>query len=215
LVTLLDGERVNAIGQAVHVTGLGFNSGLGRRRENVGGNPLPVSGIVGTAFLMRRDLLESMGGMDDTGFLYHEDVNLSWLLRIMGFELYCVPESVVRHDYFLSMYPEKLFLLERNRWSLLLTHLHPATLGLLAPALLVTELMLWAYGLLRGPGFLAAKTRSYVWLWRTRRARPERRRRVERLRRRSDLQVLRCLTWRYTWRQFLVLAREQGPARRR
>jgi GT2 family glycosyltransferase len=215
LVTLLDGEHVNAVGQDVHVTGLGFNRGLGRRRDSVGGDPVPVSGIVGTAFLVRRELLESMGGMDAAGFLYHEDVNLSWLLRIMGFELYCVPGSAVRHDYFLSMYPEKLFLLERNRWSLLLAYLSPVTLALLTPALLVTELMLWGYSLLRGPRFLAAKTRSYSWLWRTRHARADRRRLVDGLRRRSDLQVLRSMKWRYAWRQFLVLAREQGPARRR
>lgn len=215
LVTLLDGEHVNALGQDVHVTGLGFNSGLGRRREEVGREPRPVSGIVGSAFLVRRELLERMGGLDEGGFLYHEDVNLSWLLRMMGFGLYCVPESVVRHDYFLSMYPEKLFLLERNRWSLLLTYLAPATLALLAPALLVTEVMLWGYAMLRGPRFLAAKARSYTWLWRSRQVRAGRRRLAARLRRRSDLEVLRCMRWRYDWRQFLVLARERGSARRR
>jgi GT2 family glycosyltransferase len=215
LVTLLDGERVNAVGQDVHVTGLGFNSDLGRRRESVGSDPLPVSGIVGTAFLLRRELLESMGGLDEAGFLYHEDVNLSWLLRTMGFELYCVPQSAVRHDYTLSMYPEKLFLLERNRGSLLLTYLSPFTLVLLAPALLLTELMLWGYALLRGPRFLMAKARSYTWLWSTRRKRADRRRLVARLRQRSDRQVLRSMKWRYSWHQFLTLAREQGPARRR
>src|SRR5438094_489739 len=30
LILLKDGERVNALGQDVHVTGLGFNRGLGR-----------------------------------------------------------------------------------------------------------------------------------------------------------------------------------------
>jgi GT2 family glycosyltransferase len=215
LVVLLDGEHVNAMGQDIHVTGLGFNRGLGRSRDGLGSQPLPVSGIQGAAFLMRRSLLERMGGMDDTGFLYHEDVNLSWLLRMMGLELCCVPESVVRHDYFLSMYPHKLFLLERNRWSLLFAYLSPVTLGLLSPVLLVTELMLWGYALLRGPGFLVAKARSYGWLWRARPVVASRRRLAARLRRRSDFEVLRHMKWRYAWRQFQALASERGPSRRR
>ncbi|MBW2275397.1 MAG: glycosyltransferase family 2 protein [Deltaproteobacteria bacterium] len=215
MLALLDGEGVNALGQDIHVTGLGFNRALGLRRENVGREPIPVSGIQGAAFLIRRRLLEEMGGMDATGFLYHEDVNLSWLLRMMGYELYCVPRSVVRHDYFLSMYPEKLFLLERNRGSLLLSYPSPLTLVFLSPMLLVTELMLWGYALLRGPAFLFAKARSYQALWRERAARRERRQLAGRLRRRSDRQLLRHMKWRYAWRQFAVLARERGPSTRR
>ncbi len=215
LITLLDGRRVNALGQDIHITGLGFNHGLGRRRESVGSEPTSVSGIQGAAFLVRRELLERMGGMDDSGFLYHEDVNLSWLLRLMGFELYSVPQSVVRHDYFLSMHPDKLFLLERNRWSLLLSYLSPLSLVLLLPALIVTELMLWGYAVLRGPGFIYAKTRACLSLWRIRQALARRRRLAARLRRCSDREILRHMKWRYAWRQFASLASERDSPRHR
>ena len=215
LVVLPDGDRVNAIGQDIHVTGLGFNRGLGCRRESVGLQPVAVSGIQGAAFVLRRELLERVGGMDEAGFLYHEDVNLSWLIRLMGLDLYCVPQSVVRHDYFLSMHPQKLFLLERNRWSLLLAYLSPFSLVLLAPALVLTEGMLWAYALLRGPAFLLAKARSYAWPWRTRKVLAARRRFAASLRRRSDRELLRHMKWRYAWGQFAVLASERGSGRRR
>jgi GT2 family glycosyltransferase len=153
--------------------------------------------------------------MDAASLLYHEDVNLSWLLRLMGYELYCVPRSVVRHDYFLSMYPEKLFLLERNRWSLLLSYLSPLTLVLISPMLLATELMLWGYALLRGPRFVSAKARSYGALCRERASRSERRQLAGQLRRKTDREVLGHMKWRYAWRQFAVLARERGPSTRR
>lgn len=214
LIALQDGDTINALGQAVHITGLGFNRGLGDARAGVASAPIAIAGIQGAAFLVRRALLDEIGGMDASGFLYHEDVNLSWLLRLMGHRLYCVPSSVVRHDYFLSMHPEKLFLLERNRLAMLLTHLRPITRLALAPMLALTEAMLWGYALLRGPAFLRAKLRSYAWLWRTRGERAERRRRVQRLRRRGDAELLGAMQWRYAWRQLATLATQKGAPRR-
>jgi hypothetical protein len=214
LLMLEDGVRVNAIGQNVHVTGLGFNRGLGLSRSDAPREPLRISGVQGAALLVRRALLQETGGMDSSGFVYHEDVNLSWLLRMMGHDLHCVPASVVRHEYFLSMHAEKLYLLERNRVAMLLSHLERPTLLRLAPMLLLSEAMLWGYALLRGPAFLRAKARSYAWLWRTRAARRERRAFVQGLRRCSDAQVLDHMHRSYSWRQLSTLAGERGEARR-
>jgi hypothetical protein len=214
LLALADGLHVNALGQDVHVTGLGFNRGLGAPIADAPREPFPVPGIQGAAFLVRRALVDRMGGLDESGFLYHEDVDLSWLLRMMGHSLWCVPASRVRHDYFLSMYPEKLHLLERNRWAMLLTCLAPASLAALAPVLTLTEALVWSYCLVRGPAFLRAKARTFAWLWRQRATLRARRARAQSLRRRPDRDVLAALRWRYSARQFLALARERGPGAR-
>jgi GT2 family glycosyltransferase len=214
LVALADGERINAAGQDLHVSGLGSNKDLGKPREFAGTEPIRCDGVHGATFLARRDLLISLGGMDESGFLYHEDVNLSWMLRLAGYDIYCLPESVVRHDYYLSMHPGKLFLLERNRWTLLLTTLRLRTLAMLLPILMVTEGMIWIYAALRGPRFLAAKARTYAALWQQRRARLNRRQQVVELRRASDLELLKQMSWSYPWRQFAGLALERGAPRR-
>ena len=214
LIALEDGARINAMGQDLHITGLGFNSHLGRSIESVSSEPVRVSGIQGGAFAIRRALLKRIGGMDTTGFLYHEDVNLSWLLNLMGFELFCVPHSVVRHDYFLSMYPAKLHLLERNRWAMLFTYLNRSTLLLLLLPLLMTEALMWGYCLLRGWSFLRAKAGSYRWVFRHRRQINERRRLANSLRVLSDWQWLRKLRFTYAWDQLATLGRERGPSRR-
>lgn len=214
LITLSDRKRINALGQTLHITGLGFNRYLGRLVESVDPKPARVSGIQGGAFVTRRALLEQMGGMDTTGFLYHEDVNLSWMLNLMGFDLYCVPDSVVHHNYALSMYPAKLHLLERNRWAMLLAYLHRSTLLPLIPALMATEMLMWAYCLLRGWSFIQAKAASYQWIYRHRGQIGERRRLAESLRVLSDWQLLSRLRWAYAWNQFLTLGRERGPSRR-
>jgi GT2 family glycosyltransferase len=212
LIALLDGTRVNAVGQDIHVTGLGFNSGLSQPIERIGRAPFRVSGVQGGAFIIRRALLEKIGGMDTTGFLYHEDVNLSWLLQLMGFELYCVPEGVVYHDYVLSMYPGKLHLLERNRWVMLLTYLHWSSLVLLSPLLLLTECLVWGYCILRGWAFMRGKMTSYGWVLRRWRQIMNRRRFAESVRARSDWGLLKTLHWSYRLGQFVTLALERGDS---
>jgi GT2 family glycosyltransferase len=215
LIVLYDDEqRINAAGQDVHVTGLGFNRWLGQPRRRAGARPLAVAGVQGGAVITRRALLEAMGGWDERGFLYHEDVELSWLLRLMGYELYCLPEIAVRHKYRLSMYAEKLFLLERNRLRMLATHLEPASLIVMSPVLLLTEFFMWAYCCLRGRRFMQAKAASYVWVAGQRGEIAERRRLIRSLRRRSDWQVLSKLRWAYAWDQLRTLGTEQGVASR-
>jgi GT2 family glycosyltransferase len=209
-----DAGRINAAGQDVNVTGLGFNRWLGKPREVAGQDPFRVSGLHGAAFLIRRDLLEQLGGWDESGFLYHEDVQLSWLLRLAGREIYCVPASTVRHDYHLTMFPQKLFLLERNRGAMLLADLRLRARLALAPLLVLSELMLWGYCLLRGPRFLRAKLSSYRWIGANHERIGERRRFVESVRRRSDWEILRGLRWGYPLDQFLTLGRERGESNR-
>jgi GT2 family glycosyltransferase len=209
-----DPGRINAAGQDIHVTGLGFNRFLDEPRSRTGTEPHPVSGLQGGAFLIRRELLDRFGGWDDRGFLYAEDVQLSILVHLVGAEIQCVPASIVRHDYHLTMHPEKLFLLERNRGWTVLTDFRARTRLALLPFFAFTELLMWGYCVLRGPAFLRAKARTYRWLRSHRAEIRARRQFIERLRERSDWQVLRRLRWNYAWGQFLTLGRERGISER-
>jgi len=209
-----DPDRINAAGQNVHVTGLGFNRWLGKPRRLAGEAPFRVSGLHGAAFLIRAELLRELGGWDESGFLYHEDVQLSWLLRLAGREIYCAPASTVRHDYHLTMFPHKLFLLERNRLAMLAADLRLRTRLALSPLLALSELMMWGYCLLRGPSFLRAKLDSYRWVVGHRERIRDRRRLVESVRRRSDWAVLRRLRWGYPLDQLVTLGRERGESQR-
>ncbi|MDD5544572.1 MAG: glycosyltransferase family 2 protein [Acidobacteriia bacterium] len=214
LVALTDRSRINAMGQDIHVSGLGFNRGLGLPVQRAGSEPFRVSGIQGAAFAISRSLWEEIGGLDESGFLYHEDVNLSWLLHLRGLELYCAPASIVCHDYFLSMHPAKLYLLERNRWALLSTHMRLGTRILFSPLLLLTEFLMWTYCASQGISFLRAKWRSCRWVWGRKAELQKRRAKIEKLRVRTDWEVLKGLSWSYHIRQFLTLGRERGLSRR-
>jgi GT2 family glycosyltransferase len=209
-----DPGKINAAGQNLNKTGLGFNRWLGKDRGVAGEEPFEITGLHGAAFVIRKALLDRLGGWDESGFLYFEDVELSWLLRIAGSEIWCVPASTVVHDYHLTMFPHKLFLLERNRWKMLLADLRLTTRLAISPLLALSELMMWGYCLLRGPKFLRAKGRSYGWVRGNRAQIRARREQVGSVRRRSDRQVLRGLRWGYPLDQFLTLGRERGASQR-
>ena len=215
IVLQADPETINAAGQDLNVTGLGFNRWLGRPRSRAGTEPILVSGLHGGAFVIRKQIFDRLGGWDESGFLYAEDVQLSWMLQLLGADVYCEPSSVVVHDYHLTMQPRKLFMLERNRAAMVLANLRTGTLVALSPLFALTELMMWGYCLLRGPRFLKAKLDSYRWLVSQRGQIGTRRKLAGSLRRRSDRQILRRLRWGYAWDQFVTLGRERGRSERR
>ena len=214
LVLIDGGLEVNSAGQQVHVTGLGFNRHLHSDPSSVQQGSHEVGGLHGAAFVIRTASLRFLGGWDQTGFLYHEDVALSWDILLSGLRILCVPSSQVTHDYHLTMYPEKLYLLERNRWALLLSHLRVGRLLAISPALLVTELMVWGLALTRGPSFLSAKWRSLVWILRQRAVISAWRHRVFG-RSVYDAEMLyRNTRWAYPLRQLGVLGVERGSSSR-
>lgn len=214
LVLLTGSEKINSAGQHVHVTGLGFNRLLGAPAAAAGEGPHEVPGLHGAGFLIETDLLRRIGGWDETGFLYQEDVSLSWTVRLLGRSIVCVPSSRVSHDYELTMYPEKLYLLERNRWMMVGSHLRLGTRLLLSPALLLSEILVWGLCVLRGPQFLAAKWNAVRWALTHRQDLVGWRLRINQIRILGDASLLGSMRWSYPIEQFFTLAWERGVSTR-
>ena len=201
-----DRTKINALGLNIHITGLGFCRGLGKEDYN-SVIPENVHGVSGCSYLTRRQLLEQMGGAPGWCFMGNDDVIVSWLLRLMGYEVYCLPESIAYHKYSLKMDADKLFRLEKNRHILLLSTLKPLTLLACVPVLLVVELMTIAYSLMKGRSYIRAKFDALASLWQERRNIKQRRDQYRPLRRTSDLALLRRLNWNLEWAQLLHITR--------
>ena len=122
-------------------------------------------------------------------FLYCEDTDLSWRLRLAGHRVLTAPGAQVVHEYEFGRNPEKFFQLERNRLLMVAANYEVATLLALLPGLLATELVLVAVAL-RG-GWARSKLEadlSALRAWRELRAQ---RARVARYRRLPDREVAR------------------------
>ncbi|MCL1599192.1 MAG: glycosyltransferase [Actinomycetia bacterium] len=214
-LALADGSTLNAEGLDIHTTGFGFNRHLGRPLEMASTQHRSVPGIQGTAFVVSSVALDSIGGWYTGGFLYHEDVELSWALRLAGYDISYVPTPPILHDYRLTMSPEKFFLLERNRLCMLATDLRTTTKLVMFPAILATEIAVWAYAIRKGTGFASAKLRSYRSAAARRDERRTRRRAVRSFRTISDRELLRSMSWRYPRTQTRTLHRGVASSGRR
>jgi GT2 family glycosyltransferase len=208
-------DALNAEGLDIHKAGFGFNRHLGRPMEEAAISPGPVPGIQGTAFIIRLAALDAIGGWYSGGFLYHEDVELSWSLRLAGYDISHIPTPPLMHDYELTMSPEKFFLLERNRLEMLSVNLSPATKMVLAPVVLATEIAVWLYALRKGSALAYAKLRSYRGLVARGSIRKVRRREVRAFRRISDRELMRATHWRYPRSQTRALHRDPTTSGRR
>ncbi|HUK73023.1 MAG TPA: glycosyltransferase family 2 protein [Streptosporangiaceae bacterium] len=155
-------ELINSAGNPLHFVGLswagGFNEPAARhaeRRSVIAGS--------GCCFVMRTDLWEDLGGFADEYFAYAEDTELSLRLWQRGRTVEYVPDAVVLHHYQFSRNERKFYLLERNRAIMLLTTYQGRSLLVLAPMLLLTEVLMLGAAIAGGWG--AAKVRGWRWLW--------------------------------------------------
>jgi len=205
-----DPDKINSLGQNVHITGLGFNRRLNYPRQEADKQPVRVSGVQGGAFAVRTSMFKELGGMNGDYFLYHEDVELSIRVSLAGYGIYAIPESVVLHRYALHMTPDKLHWLERHRWLTIFGAYKAETYFLLAPFFLLTEVLMLGYCLIRGRAYLLAKYNAVRWMLSNPEILSRSRRKSQSRRAVSDRELLSHLRWQYDWDQFVVLARQKG-----
>jgi GT2 family glycosyltransferase len=56
-----------------------------------------VFGACGASVLLRREMLEDVGLLDESFFMYYEDTDLSWRMRLRGWKVLYEPRAVVDH----------------------------------------------------------------------------------------------------------------------
>ena len=195
-----DRTKINALGLNIHITGLGFCRKLGKK-DDISIIPENVPGVSGCSYLIKREILEEMGGAPQECFMGNDDVIVSWLLRLMGYEIYCVPEAVVYHKYKLKMNPDKLYSLEKNRQALLLYSLKPPTIVVYFPIIAAVEALIIGYALLRGKAYLKAKFGALRAVYRDRKYIREKRVQVRKIRKLSDFRLFKNLKLTLEWGQ--------------
>jgi len=151
LVAEGDGATINSAGNPVHFTGIVW-AGLHGRPLAEAPPAGEVTALSGACLAIPRRTWGEVDGFPADYFLYHEDVDLSLRLRLAGGALGIEPAAVVDHDYEFGAREHKWRWLERNRHAFLVRAYPAPLLILLAPALLATELALYAVAVRGGWG---------------------------------------------------------------
>ena len=154
-------ELINSMGNVIHYLGFGYTYGHKMRnvepetRIRVTGNRLRVPGFEinycsGAACLMRVEILKKIGLFDENLFIYHEDLELGWRIKLMGYRNFIAPEAVVYHQYEFSRSIKKYYYMERNRFIVLFQNYRCITILLILPALIIMELGLFIFSFKNG-----------------------------------------------------------------
>jgi len=96
VVYMHDPQRIDSAGDGLLRAGGAFKRHHGERVD-VALEPAEVFGVSGAACLMPRRVFDELRGFDEDFFASHEDVDLSYRARLLGYRCRYVPGAVVRH----------------------------------------------------------------------------------------------------------------------
>jgi GT2 family glycosyltransferase len=82
--------------------------------EHPPAEPVEADWMLGGFLLMRRSMLEELGGFDEGFRLYGEDIDLAYRAAKAGWERWYVPAAVVRHEH--KAETDKRWLTRRTLW---------------------------------------------------------------------------------------------------
>jgi GT2 family glycosyltransferase len=119
-----DGRAIlNNAGVALVAGGYGTDRGFGQADGPPFDQRQEVFGFSGGACMLRRSAVEAIGGIAPELFMYYEDTDLSWRMRLAGYTIRYEPAAIVRHRHGASsdLRSESFaYFTERNRLLMLL-----------------------------------------------------------------------------------------------
>jgi GT2 family glycosyltransferase len=116
-------------GSLVLTDGSGGDRGSGEEDRGQYDGREEVFAACGCAVLLSRAMLDDVGLLDPTFFVYYEDTDLSWRMRLRGWRIVYEPAAVVEHVHSgtsVEWSPLFTFHVDRNRLFMILKNAPPA-----------------------------------------------------------------------------------------
>ena len=205
LLSSLERREIDSVGNQTHILGFGLTMATRQVDRGQFDTEVEIAHPSGACILARRRVIEEVGLLDSTYFLYHEDTDWAWRARLFGWRAHTIPSSVVIHRHKFTLSPSKFYFLERNRLMTLLKNYSGRTLTLLSVLLISFEIGIIALSFLRGLG--KAKINSYADLLRLRGYVRSERRRLQLARTHGDTFAMSVFTTDLSQVFFSALAR--------
>lgn len=191
-------DRTNTLGNAIHFLGFGYCYGYGWSREKTekyleewrARDPeLNIAYGSGAGLLLNMKALRKVGFFDESFFMYHEDTDLGWRLRLAGYRNVLAPDSIIYHKYEFSKSIKKYYWMERNRFITIFQNYSAQGLALILLPLLLMEMGLFFFSFFSGWWREKIKVIEYFLYPKNWRRICANRRRVQKLRKISDKEI--------------------------
>jgi GT2 family glycosyltransferase len=146
-------------GNMLHLFGFGYSKGRGIKDKGQFEKFQEIGYASGACLFTKTETIKKIGLFDPFIFLYHDDLDLGWRALQIGIKSFYVPSATVFHagSYNYKWSAMKFFWLERNRHYCLLTHISKKTFYKMLPALIIVEIMMVIFYVMKGFGKMKLK----------------------------------------------------------
>ncbi len=117
---VVDGSRLVHAGGRFTLIGAGVDLGLGEVDSERYSRRCYSAFACWAGAMVRRTAYESLGGLDEWFFVYHEEPDFCYRAWIAGWKVVYVPTSVVYHPLSSSLSPFREYMCQRNRLGMVL-----------------------------------------------------------------------------------------------
>jgi len=168
-----EGCRIESVGHYVDYCGIESWASAKVRNEIDCGQYDRIREIFyarGAAMAVRRHVFFKAGGFDPAYFIDHEEIDLCWRIRLLGYKILFVPDSIVYHyeGAFVGRReenPQILFHLRKNHMMTLMKNYELKNLMKYLPMYLAFLLLHGVYSALRGKLYVPLTyLKSFLWI---------------------------------------------------
>ena len=187
---LRDKTTILSTGNFIQLFGFGFARDKGLKNENY--SKIEKIGYPsGTCIFTSMEIMKKLCMFDPFIFLYHDDLDLGWRAQQLGIDSFFVPSAIVYHEesYNLRWSAKKFYWLERNRKYCLLTHYSKETYKKIIPYLVLIDILVWLFYLMKG--FPIAKLKAEIDIWKNKKKIQSRCLEIKKSRIRSDKEIMK------------------------
>lgn len=111
---VLPDKTVNSTGNVLHISGLSWSDGFGKKSSDFTDN-IEISSLSGACMAVSKKWWNKVGCIPESYFLYYEDIDFCTLILLKGGRLGLIPTAQIEHDYDYNKGSYKWLYIERNR----------------------------------------------------------------------------------------------------
>lgn len=135
---------INGVGNSMALFGGAWDRGLGEKDVGQYGNIEEVFGACAGGMMVKREVVEEVGLFDKKYFIYFEDIDWAWRIRLFGYNIVYVPSAIVYHKFGAStggpQSVRRLYLAHRNKMRNILKNYGRKTLRKVLPKMISNDM---------------------------------------------------------------------------
>jgi len=160
-ILLYKKNKINSLGNIIHFLGFGFTDGYNQPDREINGYPEIKGYASGCSFIIKKEVLDKIGGYNEELYMYHDDIDIGWKAKLAGYKIVLAPKSVVYHKYSFNRSALMIYYMERNRYITMFTFYKLPTILLILPALIIMDLGMFLFSAFNG--WLGQKLKVYKY----------------------------------------------------